>query len=162
MVLNRRQFGATAVGSMAAVWAAPSIAQGGKISLKVGGQLVMTEMCADEALTADDPTVARWSWLEHRALSTLHPAKAIGRMLSRVGFDVRVAEDVSARHIENALIGWRIAVRELRHNKPSPAITARLVAEAEIWLLRVKLLHDHRLRMMRWNAISNAAATPRT
>jgi TRAP-type transport system periplasmic protein len=38
MALNRRQFGATAVGSMAAMWAAPSIAQGSKISLKVGGQ----------------------------------------------------------------------------------------------------------------------------
>jgi cyclopropane fatty-acyl-phospholipid synthase-like methyltransferase len=131
-------------------------------SLKVGGQLVMTEICADEALKTDDPKVVRWSKLENRALSTLHPAKAISRMLSRAGFDVRVSEDVSARHIENALMGWRNAVRELRHNKPSPAITARLVAEAEIWLLRVKLLHEHRLRMMRWNAISNAVATPRT
>jgi len=38
MVLNRRQFGAAAIGSMAAMWAAPSIAQGGKVNLKVGGQ----------------------------------------------------------------------------------------------------------------------------
>src|ERR1700753_3288287 len=38
MALNRRQFGATAIGTMAAMWTAPSIAQGGKVSLKVGGQ----------------------------------------------------------------------------------------------------------------------------
>jgi TRAP-type C4-dicarboxylate transport system substrate-binding protein len=38
MMLNRRQFGNTALGSMAAIWAAPAIAQGGKINLKVGGQ----------------------------------------------------------------------------------------------------------------------------
>ncbi|MBR0870408.1 TRAP transporter substrate-binding protein [Bradyrhizobium tropiciagri] len=38
MVLNRRQFGATAIGSMATIWAAPSLAQNGKLSLKVGGQ----------------------------------------------------------------------------------------------------------------------------
>jgi tripartite ATP-independent transporter DctP family solute receptor len=38
MVLNRRQFGATAIGSMAALWQSPSIAQGAKVSLKVGGQ----------------------------------------------------------------------------------------------------------------------------
>ncbi|MBR0800340.1 TRAP transporter substrate-binding protein [Bradyrhizobium jicamae] len=38
MALNRRQFGATAIGSMAAMWAAPSIAEGKKVSLKVGGQ----------------------------------------------------------------------------------------------------------------------------
>lgn len=131
-------------------------------SLKAGGQLVMTELCADAPLPADDPKVARWAQLEHRALSTLHPAKAISRMLARVGFDVRVSEDVSARHIENALIGWRVAVRELHRIKPSPAMTARFVAEAEIWLLRVKLLHENRLCMMRWHAISNAKAMPRT
>ena len=38
MVLDRRQFGATAIGSMAALWQSPSIAQGAKVSLKVGGQ----------------------------------------------------------------------------------------------------------------------------
>ena len=38
MALNRRQFGATTIGSMAAMWAAPSIAQGGTVDLKVGGQ----------------------------------------------------------------------------------------------------------------------------
>ena len=38
MVLNRRQFGVAAIGSMAAIWAAPSIAQAGQVNLKVGGQ----------------------------------------------------------------------------------------------------------------------------
>ena len=38
MAVNRRQFSATAIGSMAALWAAPSIAQTKKVSLKVGGQ----------------------------------------------------------------------------------------------------------------------------
>src|SRR5579863_5341598 len=56
MALNRRQFGATAIGSVtAALWAAPSIAQGRKTSLKVGGQFAdshpsskaMEEACAD-------------------------------------------------------------------------------------------------------------------
>ena len=38
MVLSRRQFGATAIGSIAALRAVPSIAQGAKVSLKIGGQ----------------------------------------------------------------------------------------------------------------------------
>jgi TRAP-type C4-dicarboxylate transport system substrate-binding protein len=38
MMLNRRQFGATALGSMAALASAPAVAQGEKIELKVGGQ----------------------------------------------------------------------------------------------------------------------------
>ena len=38
MTMNRRQFGATAIGSLATMLATPSIAQGKKINLKVGGQ----------------------------------------------------------------------------------------------------------------------------
>jgi TRAP-type transport system periplasmic protein len=38
MVLNRRQFGVAAFGSIAAMWGTPSIAQGDKVNLKVGGQ----------------------------------------------------------------------------------------------------------------------------
>jgi len=55
MGLNRRQFGATAVGSITALWAAPSTAQGDKVSLKIGGQFAdshpsskaMEAACAD-------------------------------------------------------------------------------------------------------------------
>ena len=55
MALSRRQFGATAIGSVTAFWAGPSIAQGKKISLKVGGQFAdshpsskaMEEACAE-------------------------------------------------------------------------------------------------------------------
>ena len=38
MALNRRQFGASAIGSMATMWGLPALAQGAKVSLKVGGQ----------------------------------------------------------------------------------------------------------------------------
>jgi tripartite ATP-independent transporter DctP family solute receptor len=55
MMLSRRQFGATAIGSMAAMWGAPALAQGAKVNLKVGGQFAdshpsskaMEEACAD-------------------------------------------------------------------------------------------------------------------
>jgi 2-polyprenyl-3-methyl-5-hydroxy-6-metoxy-1,4-benzoquinol methylase len=127
-------------------------------TLKIGGQLVMTELVAEAQLLSDDRQVTRWAALETRSLSAIQSPNAIRRMLARVGFDVRVAEDVSDRHIENALIGWRVAVRELRRSKPPPLLAAHLVAEAEIWLLRVKLLRQQRLRMMRWHAINTAAA----
>ena len=38
MLFDRRQFGATAIGSVAALWGVPSLAQGAKVNLKVGGQ----------------------------------------------------------------------------------------------------------------------------
>src|ERR1700761_3654334 len=55
MALNRRQFGTTALGSMATMWASPSVAQGNQVTLKVGGQFAdshpsskaMEAACAD-------------------------------------------------------------------------------------------------------------------
>lgn len=131
-------------------------------ALKVGGQLVMAELCADAPLDAGDAATSRWSRIDHRPLPTILPPTAITRMLRRVGFDVRVAEDISRRHIENVLIGWRVAVRHLRQHKPDPLLAARLVAEAELWLLRVRLLRQERLRMVRWHAISTATAPHRS
>jgi hypothetical protein len=37
-------------------------------------------------------------------------------------------------------------------DRPSPAAAADLVAEAEAWLLRLRLLRDGRLRLLRWHA----------
>ncbi len=55
MLFDRRQFGATAIGSVAALWGVPSLAQGAKVNLKVGGQFqdshpsskAMEAACAD-------------------------------------------------------------------------------------------------------------------
>jgi tripartite ATP-independent transporter DctP family solute receptor len=55
MMLNRRQFGATAIGALSAACVAPALAQSGKVALKVGGQfqathpasMAMEEACAD-------------------------------------------------------------------------------------------------------------------
>jgi cyclopropane fatty-acyl-phospholipid synthase-like methyltransferase len=127
-------------------------------ALKLGGQLVMTELVTVKPLTAQVPSAARWATLEHRTLGSLQTGNAITRMLTRVGFDVRIVEDISERHIHNAMIGWRVAVREMEEDKPPPAMAAQLVTEAEIWLLRVKLLKENRLRMIRWHAISKALA----
>jgi TRAP-type transport system periplasmic protein len=54
-MLNRRQFGSTAIGALSAACAAPALAQGGKLNLKVGGQfqathpasIAMDEACAE-------------------------------------------------------------------------------------------------------------------
>jgi hypothetical protein len=75
-------------------------------------------------------------------------------MLGRVGLDVRIAEDISPRHLEQALLGWRVMLQELRESKPNRQQAANLVAEAELWLLRRRMIRDGRLRMMRWHAFS--------
>ncbi len=55
------------------------------------------------------------------------------------------------------MLGWRILLRDLHDNKPTPHQAVQLVAEAELWLLRRRLIRSGRLRMMRWHAISRLA-----
>ncbi|HBK05341.1 MAG TPA: hypothetical protein DDZ81_05695 [Acetobacteraceae bacterium] len=126
-------------------------------ALRPGGQMVMTELTADTPLNPNDPTVARWAVLERRDPDGLVPGIAITRMLGRVGLDVRIAEDISARHLEQAILGWRVLLHDLQGAKPPRQEAAQMVAEAELWLLRRRLIRDGRLRLMRWHAISRTA-----
>ena len=52
------------------------------------------------------------------------------------------------------LLGWTTVLETLRAEaaRPSPQAAAALVAEAEAWLLRLRLLRDGRLRLLRWHA----------
>ena len=77
--------------------------------------------------------------------------------LTRQHFDVRVVEDISDRHVTQTLAGWRGAVRGLSGG-PRPAVSqaAAFVTEAELWLLRIRLMRRLGLRLMRWHAISAA------
>ena len=123
-------------------------------ALKPGGQLVITELVANAPLDKADATVSRWAALEKRDPAGFVPGVAISRMLSRVGLDVRVAEDISARHMQQSIAGWRRLLHELGDKKPTRQQAFALVMEAELWLLRRRLIRDGRLRMMRWHAFS--------
>ena len=122
-------------------------------ALKAKGQLAMIELVADAPLDPADPAIAAWARLERRDPATLPTETTITRILGRLGFDVRIAEDVSQRHMHQALTGWRAAVREMKHVQPSRREALSYVNEAELWLLRVRLLQLGRLRLMRWHAI---------
>ncbi len=124
-------------------------------SLKPHGQLVLTETVAPQRLDAADPTIAAWCRLEGRG--PLLPAEdSITRMLGRLGFEVRVVEDSSSRQTRLALLGWKRLVRELTAARPDPAHAGLVVAEAELWLHRIQLLHEGRIRVLRWHAILTA------
>lgn len=122
-------------------------------ALKPGGQLVVTELTAPTPLAAGDRTVRRWAKLESRDPAKLIPGVGVTRMLGRIGLDVRVAEDCTQRHLDHAMVGWRVLVHDLAENKPSPMTAAFMVAEAERWLLRRRLMLEGKLKMMRWHAI---------
>jgi SAM-dependent methyltransferase len=128
-------------------------------ALRPGGQLVMTALATAATLDLADPTLKRWAVLERRNPAEIPAAVAVTRMLSRVGLDVRIAEDMSTRHLEHAMLGWRVLLRDLDDNKPTRPQAVQLVAEAELWLLRRRLIREGRLRMMRWHGISRAPPT---
>jgi hypothetical protein len=122
--------------------------------LRPGGQLVLIGLATTKTADTVDPAMTRWAALERRNPSAIPAAVAVTRMLGRVGLDVRIAEDISARHVANAILGWRVLLRDLQNSKPTRTQAAQLVAEAELGLLRRRLIRSGRLKMMRWHAIS--------
>ena len=122
-------------------------------ALKAGGQFMLTELCATPGLDPAHGTVIQWAGIERRDPRALPAEAAITRTLGRLGFDVRVAEDISERHMRAALAGWRAAVRRMEDDRPTPAEMMRYVREAELWLLRLRLFQSGWLRLIRWHAI---------
>ena len=124
-------------------------------ALKPGGQLMMTEVVADAPLPPNDALVAQWAQLERREPRAVPTEIAITRVLGRQGYDVRIVEDVSQRYMHQGIMGWRRMVRAMQDAKPSGRQAKLLVREAEVWLIRLRLFRDGRLRMVRWHAIGS-------
>lgn len=124
-------------------------------ALKPGGQLMMTELVADAPLNPDDALVAQWARLERRDPLALPTEIAITRVLGRQGYDVRIVEDLSQRFMHQGIMGWRRMVRSLQDAKPSRQQAKIVVHEAEVWLVRLRLFREGRLRLVRWHAIGN-------
>ncbi|MGA3003203.1 MAG: methyltransferase domain-containing protein [Acetobacteraceae bacterium] len=122
-------------------------------ALKPSGHLAMTELIADTPLDPGNPVVAAWAHLERRNPKALPTEVTITRILGRLGFDVRVCEDVSERHVSHAMAGWRSLVRLMEDAPPTRREAMSSVQEAELWLLRLRLFEIGSLRLVRWHAI---------
>ena len=122
------------------------------VALKPAGQLVLVETVADLPLDPADPTVAAWARLDHRPAAASSEL-AITRVLGRLGFDVRIVEDISRRHMHQAILGWRGAVRAMADGHPTTRQVALVVHEAELWMARFRLMRAGKLRLVRWHAI---------
>ncbi len=120
--------------------------------LRPGGQLVLVEVVGDDPLDPADPVTAAWCRLEHQQ-PRCPSEQQISTGLGRLGFDVRVAEDISERHVAIALAGWREVVGGIEAANVDRAHVMALVTEAERWLYRVRLIRAGRIRMVRWHAI---------
>jgi hypothetical protein len=122
-------------------------------AIEVRGNLVVTDLISTEPLNAGEPTVARWVRLDRRDPAVIPTAGAVSAVLEACGMDLRIAEDISQRHMGQTLLGWQRVLEELAEHKPTAREAAFVVSEAELWLLRHRLIEAGRLRMMRWHAI---------
>ncbi len=123
-------------------------------ALRPQGQVVMTELVAEQPAPAHDHEFGAWCRLEDR-LPVLPRVSDISRALERQKFDVRVVEDISDRHVSQTLEGWRAAVKAMEAGvRPAAAAAAAFVNEAELWLLRLRLMRRLDLKLMRWHALS--------
>ncbi len=122
-------------------------------ALKPSGHLVMTELVADTPLDPGNPVVAAWAHLERRSPKMVPTEVAITRILGRLGYDVRVCEDISERHVSHAMAGWRSQVRVMEDAPPTRREAMSSVQEAELWLLRLRLFEIGSVRLVRWHAI---------
>jgi len=129
------------------------------LALKPGGQLVLVELVADMKLDAIDPAIAAWAHLDNRP-PALPAELAITRVLGRLGFDVRIVEDISRRHMQQVVAGWRVAVQAMQETRPTLHELARVVREAELSLARFRLMRAGRLRLVRWHAIGRGGIEP--
>lgn len=126
-------------------------------AVRPGGQIALLETVAPAPLDPADAAVAAWLRLDLRGAMPPDPAR-VARALERLGFVLRAAEDVSARHMRQVVSGWRRLLRDLRAEHPDAAHAAVLVAEAELWLRRVRLMRAGRIGMMRWLAAERGKA----
>jgi cyclopropane fatty-acyl-phospholipid synthase-like methyltransferase len=122
-------------------------------TIERGGNLVVTDLISTEPINVTEPMVARWVRLDLRDPAVIPTAGAVAAVMDACGMDLRIAEDISQRHMDQTLQGWQRILDELVGHKPTPREAAFVVSEAELWLLRHRLIETGRLRMMRWHAI---------
>jgi cyclopropane fatty-acyl-phospholipid synthase-like methyltransferase len=121
-------------------------------ALRPGGHLVLVDVVASARLDAERPEVAAWSRAEWRQPDPPTEA-AMTTALVQLGFDVRVTEDMSGRHMRMVVQAWKESLKRMKEHRPDRLRAAALVAEAEVWMRRLRLMHAGQLRLVRWDAI---------
>lgn len=120
-------------------------------ALRPRGQIVVLDLVA-RGLAAGRAE-ERWLEAEGRA-GAPPPEAAMPAALQRAGFEVHVVEDAGRRHRAAVMLAWQALVTALRDpsSRPDAPAARALVVEAEAWLLRLRLLQEGRLRLLRWHA----------
>ena len=120
--------------------------------LKPAAQLVMLDMVSTAPAQAGRD-LDRWLELEGRVAPPPTEAE-IEAALEANRYTLHVVEDAGLRQGPAVLEAWAGLVGSMAAgpDRPSRSAALALVAEAEVWLLRQRLLQSGVLRLLRWHA----------
>jgi 2-polyprenyl-3-methyl-5-hydroxy-6-metoxy-1,4-benzoquinol methylase len=120
--------------------------------VKPQGQVVLTDLALGPPSPSAERAFQAWADLEG-VTPCLAGEKATTGLLAKEGLDIRICEDITARHISQTVTAWAAFVEELKRDRPSRPFAIQVVAEAERCMRRIDLLRTGRLRLLRWHAI---------
>lgn len=122
-------------------------------AVKPSGQVVITDLTTGPTpILPDDETAKAWMKFD-RSPVHLMAADAETRLFAKHGLDIRIAEEISARHVQQAVASWRGMIEAIAGEKPTRAQAPTIIQEAELWLRRLALIRSGRLKLLRWHAI---------
>ncbi|MBL6077868.1 hypothetical protein JMJ56_07620 [Belnapia sp. T18] len=121
-------------------------------ALKPDAQLVMLEVVRGDG-PASRPILDRWLALEGRPVPPPERGAAEGA-LQAAGFQIHVAENAAPRQCAAVIATWVRLIEELRAAGAGQLRNAAvgLIEEAELWLLRHRLLSSGAIGLRRWHA----------
>lgn len=121
-------------------------------ALKPRAQLILLEVVQGDGL-ASRPALDRWLALEGRP-DPPPEREATEAALQAAGFQIHVAENAAPRQCAAVTESWARLIRELSADGATTLRSAAvgLVAEAELWLLRHRLLSSGAIGLRRWHA----------
>jgi hypothetical protein len=121
-------------------------------ALKPEAQLIMLEVVRGDG-PSSRPSLDRWLALAGRA-GPPPERQAAEIALQAAGFQIHVAEDAAPRQCAAIIESWARLIEELRAAGASRlrGAAAGLIEEAELWLLRHRLLSSGAIGLRRWHA----------
>ncbi len=119
-------------------------------ALKVDGELCFTDYVVPSA--GGSPHLEEW---REREPIGAHPwtVAEYSSALGKLGYDLRVAEDMTDRHCQLIRDGWRHLVESMAPGSVTPELMRLIVREAEVWGRREALLRRGDIRHYRFFAI---------
>lgn len=115
------------------------------------GQVLFTDFVLTRRGAAA-PEIQAWLAAEEFA-SHLWSAEETAAQLKALGFDTRIDEDMTAKYRRLGLLGWKECLERLSGRRPPRPMLLQLLADAELWVRRLRAMDGGALQVRRYHAL---------